>query len=112
MLIGSLGLENIDTSFPFASAVEAGWRLASRYCGQGYATEVAKAVLHYGFDNLGFEEIVSYAVASNQGSQRVMEKIGMKYDPQGDFAHPELSKEHLYSKHVLYRIRKIKKGNF
>jgi hypothetical protein len=39
------------------------------------------------------------------GLIRVMEKIGMKRDIEGDFAHPELPADHPLSKHVLYRLQ-------
>ena len=37
-------------------------------------------------------------------SRRVMEKIGMTYDPDGDFLHPALRPDHKLARHVLYRI--------
>lgn len=40
----------------------------------------------------------------NVRSIRVMEKLGMKRDVNGDFAHPILPLDHPLSKHVLYRI--------
>ena len=36
-------------------------------------------------------------------ARRVMEKVGMTYDPSGDFCHPDLPNEHVLSPHVLYR---------
>jgi hypothetical protein len=35
-----------------------------------------------------------------------MEKIGMTRDAQGDFGHPQFSKEHWPSRHVLYPMEK------
>ena len=109
-LAGSLGLEKIESPFPFAPAIKIGWRLAFPYWGRGYATEAAKAVLNYGFYTLGFEEIVSYAVAENHASRRIMEKIGMTRDVQGDFERPHLPAGHRLSRSVLYRIKKGEKG--
>ena len=40
------------------------------------------------------------------GSIRVMEKIGMQRDMNGDFSHPKLPPDHKLSKHVLYRIKR------
>lgn len=105
-LVGSLGLEKIEETFPFAPAIEIGWRLAFPHWGKGYATEVARSVLAYGFNHLGFREIVSYAVATNYPSLRIMEKIGMKRDLQGDFKHPHLPEDHRLSASVLYRMKK------
>jgi hypothetical protein len=33
-----------------------------------------------------------------------MEKIGLKRDLNGDFAHPKLPADHKLSNHVLYRL--------
>ncbi len=40
----------------------------------------------------------------NIRSIRVMEKIGLKRDLDGDFAHPKLAADHPLSQHVLYRL--------
>jgi len=81
-----------------------GWRLGSRYWGNGYATEGAKASLDYGFKQCGLKEIVSFTVPANVRSIRVMEKIGLKRDLNGDFAHPKLPIDHPLSRHILYRL--------
>ena len=104
-LIGFIGLSYIDWQAPFTPLHEIGWRLGSLYWGKGYATEGAKAVLNYGFNHCGLEEIVSFTVPMNKRSIRVMEKIGMQHDRAGDFAHPKLPRDHKLSKHVLYRIK-------
>ena len=33
-----------------------------------------------------------------------MEKIGLKRDMNGDFAHPKLPADHSLSQHILYRL--------
>jgi len=81
-----------------------GWGLGSQYWGKGYATEGAKASLDYGFKQCGLKEVVSFAVPANVRSLRVMEKIGLKRDLNGGFAHPKLAAEHKLSHHVLYRL--------
>ena len=53
--------------------------LKSRYWGKGLATEAARAVLAYGFEDLGLARIDSGAAHENLASRRVMEKIGMRY---------------------------------
>ncbi len=45
--IGWVGLAIPSFEAPFMPAVEIGWRLSSNHWNQGYATEAAKAVLHY-----------------------------------------------------------------
>lgn len=104
--IGFIGLNYLDWKIPFAPAIEIGWRLASKYWGKGYAPEGAKAALDFAFNKIGVDEIVAITVPANQRSQRVMEKIGMKRDVNGDFRHPKLAADHVLSQHVLYRIKK------
>ncbi|MES2200220.1 MAG: GNAT family N-acetyltransferase [Chlamydiota bacterium] len=106
--IGFIGLNNIDkTTWPvhFSPAIEIGWRLATPYWRKGYATEAAQACLKYGFETLGLQEIVSFTAKKNLPSRAVMSKIGMHYDPEGDFDHPKLPNGHRLKKCVLYRIR-------
>lgn len=102
--IGFIGLNYTDWKSHFTPTVEVGWRLGSQYWGKGYATEGAKAALNYGFKKCNLKEIVSFTVPANVRSIRVMEKIGLKRDIQGDFAHPKLPPEHALSHHVLYRL--------
>ncbi len=102
--MGFIGLNYTDWEGSFTPAVEIGWRLGSQFWGKGYATEGAKAALDYGFNTLGLKEIVSFTVRENKASIRVMEKIGMTRDFEGDFGHPKLEPNHPLSMHILYRI--------
>lgn len=105
-LIGFVGLNYTNWEAHFTPAVEVGWRLGSRYWGNGYATEGAEAALEFGFNTIGLNEIVSFTVPMNNRSLRVMEKIGLRYDPKDDFRHPKLALDHPLSQHVLYRLKK------
>lgn len=84
--------------------VEIGWRLSSQHWGKGYATEAAKAVLHYAFMELKLNEIISFTVPANTKSRRVMEKIGLHHSEIDDFDHPKLSNDSPLKQHVLYRL--------
>lgn len=103
-LIGFIGLNYTDWESHFTPAVEVGWRLGSQYWGKGFATEGAKAALDYGFTRCDLKEIVSFTVPSNIRSIRVMEKIGLKRDTNGGFAHPKLAVDDPLSQHILYRL--------
>ena len=66
--------------------------LNRHHWGRGYATEVVRALIDYGFETLGLERIVGLCVPDNVASQRVMEKVGMQaeepitfYAEQGHF---------------------------
>jgi RimJ/RimL family protein N-acetyltransferase len=107
-MIGVVGLSNLRFALPFAPAVEAAWRLARSYWGQGYAYEAARAAIDDGFARLGLKEIVAFTVPANRASCRVMEKLGMTHDPAEDFdfEHPRLPPGHPLRRHVLYRLRR------
>ncbi len=102
--IGFTSLMIPDFEAHFTPCVEIGWRLAHKFWGKGYATEAAKAVLKEGFEKHGLEEIVSFTSMLNKPSMRVMEKIGLKRDLNGDFDHPNIPKDHRLARHVLYRL--------
>jgi ribosomal-protein-alanine N-acetyltransferase len=102
--IGFIGLSIPRFEAHFMPAVEVGWRLASAHWGKGYATEGAKAALDAGFTQFGLGEIVSFTVPANRRSIRVMQRIGMRRDPAGDFDHPRVPDGSPLKRHVLYRI--------
>lgn len=104
-LAGFVGLSPVGIPYPFAPAVEVGWRLARPCWGQGFATEAATASLRFGFDKVGLDEIVSFTSVVNDRSRRVMERIGMNRNPTDDFDHPMLPDGHPLRRHVLYRVR-------
>jgi ribosomal-protein-alanine N-acetyltransferase len=88
----------------FREGVEIGWRIRSDHWGRGYAPEAAQAVLAFGLEQAGLDEIVSFTATTNLRSRRVMEKIGLRRDPVGDFDHPSLPDGDPLRPHVLYRL--------
>lgn len=104
--IGFVGLHGTEHKpVPTPGAVEIGWRLAPQYWGKGYVTEAARAWLDFGFETLGLDEIVSFAVHDNTRSSAVMERIGMRRDPARDFDHPHVPESHPHLKpHVFYSV--------
>jgi [ribosomal protein S5]-alanine N-acetyltransferase len=58
---------------------ELGYRLDSRYWGQGLATEAASATIKYGFEQLNLPYILGVVERANSASVRVLEKVGMRY---------------------------------
>ncbi|HST13981.1 MAG TPA: GNAT family N-acetyltransferase [Gaiellaceae bacterium] len=101
--IGFVGLNEPRFEAHFTPAVEIGWRLARGAWGHGYATEAARAALAYAFDELKLAEVVSFTTVENWRSRRVMERIGMTYDPTDDFDHPNVTDARIRP-HVLYRL--------
>jgi RimJ/RimL family protein N-acetyltransferase len=104
--IGFVGLLNTNFDAHFTPATEIGWRLGSEFWGKGYATEAAKAVLDYAINELNIDEVVSFTSAINKASIRVMEKIGLHYNPKDNFDSPNVKNHSKLVKHVLYRLKK------
>jgi len=46
--------------------------------GHGYATEAARRIVRFGFENIGLHRICAYCDARNAASARVLEKAGMR----------------------------------
>jgi RimJ/RimL family protein N-acetyltransferase len=72
--------------------VEIGYRLRRSAWGQGYATEVARAVRDFAFHTLGIRRLIAMIDPANQASMRVVEKIGMRYESEVMFEgydHPD-----------------------
>jgi RimJ/RimL family protein N-acetyltransferase len=100
--IGFVGLAAPSFDASFTPCTEIGWRLAFDAWGHGYATEAARAVLRDGFTRVGLDEIVSFTATENVRSQRVMQRLGMRFSET--FEHPRLPEGHRLRPHVLYRI--------
>ena len=105
--IGMVGIQKVlNQGYPFAPAVEVGWRLAKAFWRQGYAGEAARAALAHGFDVLELDEIVAFTTINNLPSRAVMTSLGMTHDPADDFLHPLLPEDHPLRPHVLYRLKR------
>lgn len=76
-LIGNCGVRRDS---PEAHEGDIGYELDPRFWGQGYATEAARAVLHFGFTQMNLHRITAWCVADNVGSARVLEKLGMQQE--------------------------------
>ena len=74
-LIGGCGLYARDPEFRQGYI---GYVLNRHFWGQGYASELAGALLAFGFGELKLHRIVSTCNTANAASARVMEKNGMR----------------------------------
>ena len=77
--IGSIGFEP-DSRRPEIKARELGYSLAEDYWGQGLMTEAGRAVIDYGFSEMDLQVISIETAPDNERSQRVIEKLGFKYE--------------------------------
>jgi RimJ/RimL family protein N-acetyltransferase len=73
-LLGAIGLE-INSQDHNA---ELGYWIGKPYWSQGYCTESARAVLEFGFTQLGLHKIHAHYMTRNPASGRILEKIGMR----------------------------------
>lgn len=73
-LIGRAGLEHRE--YHEEIELELGYIIGTQYQGQGYATEVCKAILKYAKENTSFTRINVLIDAENVVSERLAEKLG------------------------------------
>jgi [ribosomal protein S5]-alanine N-acetyltransferase len=57
--------------------IEVGYRLLPEAWGQGFATEGARALVDYGFDDVGLDRIIGITHRDNRASQNVLRKAGL-----------------------------------
>jgi RimJ/RimL family protein N-acetyltransferase len=69
-LIQRDGLEDVDI----------GYALLPKFWSKGYAIEAARAVKEYAKDVIGLKRLVAIVDPANEGSIRVLEKIGLRYE--------------------------------
>ena len=92
-LIGDCGLtiQRVDG----VDEVEVGWHVKRELWGQGYATEAAREVVRYAFEEKKVQSLISLIRPENVGSWRVAEKLGM---------HVEKDTMHAKLRHRVYRL--------
>jgi ribosomal-protein-alanine N-acetyltransferase len=73
--------------------VQVGFTLVSSAWGKGFATEMATALLRYGFVDLKLPRITGMANIANVGSQRVLQKIGLERHGERSFPHPHYASQ-------------------
>lgn len=74
--IGGIGLR-VDQQHQHA---ELGYWLGLPYWAQGYATEAAREMLRYGFEDLGLHRIFASHFKHNAASGHVLTKVGMRHE--------------------------------
>lgn len=67
---------------------DVGWFIDPKYQGKGYATEAAKAMIDYIFNEVEINEISSGAVKDNTASCRIFEKLGFTKIGEADEESP------------------------
>lgn len=97
-IIGAIGLHDRDDD-----KAELGYWIGMSYWNKGFVTEAAKAIIDFGFNELGFNKIFATHLLHNPASGRIMEKIGMK---QEAVLKEEVKKDGEYFDLIMYSIFK------
>lgn len=63
----------------YAQKAELGYRISPHFWRRGYAKEMARELLKYGFEELGLAEIVGQTMAVNEASRATMKACGMQH---------------------------------
>jgi [ribosomal protein S5]-alanine N-acetyltransferase len=74
-LIGICSARRPDAESTYA---ETGYELGPAFWGRGYATEAARAMLRFAFAELGVHRVQASCGTSNEPSERVMKRLGMR----------------------------------
>ena len=73
--VGGLGMQD--------GAPELGYWMGADYRGQGFATEIARGLVDYAFENLKADKVVASCRVTNTASRRVIEKCGFQWQGCG-----------------------------
>jgi ribosomal-protein-alanine N-acetyltransferase len=73
--LGEAGLQHFDGTHE----IEVGYYLARAAWGRGVATEAGRAALRHGFEVLDLRTIVAVVRPENEGSKRVLAKLGLRF---------------------------------
>ena len=75
--IGTCGIASVDLP---NNTAEIGYVINPKYQNMGIATEAAKAVIRYCFEELRFNRVEARYMIGNDASRRVMDKCGMTFE--------------------------------
>ena len=62
-----------------AGEADLGYRLLRRHWRRGYASEGARELIRYGFDEVGLNRIFAQAMADNAASRATMHAVGLTF---------------------------------
>jgi RimJ/RimL family protein N-acetyltransferase len=73
---------------------EVGYSIVPEYRNQGYATEMARGLIAWAFQEKGIKLVTAACLDNNIGSIKVLEKVGMhRLEPDGNMLKWEISKD-------------------
>ena len=91
--------------------VEIGYDVGRAFWGRGIATEVARAVLRFSFENLAVARILGIVAKDNLGSRRVLENLGFEVEQEAilyglDAVVYALSHDRFDPGNAFYRVKR------
>jgi ribosomal-protein-alanine N-acetyltransferase len=94
VFVGEAGVLSYNQS---ANRCSIGFNILPEYWGNGYATEIACALLDYAFDILRVERVEALSVADNIAAHKVLTKAG--FTLEGTLRHYVRIHQHYYDMH-------------
>ena len=81
-------MENLDSEFVGTCAIvknekdehEIGYRLLSRFWGQGFGREICDPLIRYGLDRIGCQAIVAYVDVRNVASVKILDASVLNFE--------------------------------
>ena len=106
-VIGSLGLHkswaNEEERFQNLRIKEIGYVLAKDYWGQGLMPEAVRALMDYGFQELGVQAFTCGHFLTNNQSRRVIEKCGFTWVRQGEYYSRQMQQTFSDLKYICFK---------
>jgi len=75
-IVGNCGFPHLDLK---RNSAEVNYYVSPKHRGLGLATEALKALMRFGFEDMGLVQILARCDGANVGSERVMQKAGMTF---------------------------------
>ena len=87
--------------------IEVGYALTKNAWSKGYATELAKALIEWGFQHLPINKLVAVINPKNERSRRVLEKVKMNYVGRAHYWTQEVSLYNIHKQNIDYSKIKL-----
>lgn len=68
------------------NAYHLGYNLNRAFWGKGYATEAAKALIQWAYNNAGARDFVTCHAVENTASKKVLQKCGFRFEENGQYS--------------------------
>lgn len=78
-VIGQMTVQPSEFSDGNPAIRDVGWFINPKHHRNGYASEAAKAILDFMFNEVEIDKIITSAATTNPGSWKIMEKLGFQF---------------------------------